>query len=263
MEINIGNILVVGGDSQFKLSPPVQGLESPAIRVGDGLYAGRDGGFVSGHFYGHRTIVVNGFYIGTDCENASELRESLLGLLRIRYFMPITITTATHKWHTDGIVSSVKSDFDNLVAGKYQITLLCPDPILYKIEDGYGDPSRIYTSEVASITSGTGEITLDNAGSVEVPMVITWNGQIKGFTIENTTTGKIFSIDDDVPSGNTIISFKNRTIAVDDVNYNSHRSVDSEWFTLIPGENVLELSNSTGGDNQLTISWAIEARAGI
>ena len=133
MQIKIGNILYIGGDSAYHLSSPVQGLESPDIRVGDGLYAGRDGGFVSGHFYGHRTIVLSGFYVGADCEEASELRETLFGLLRIRYVHPIVITTASNVWYCEGVVSNVKADIESLVAGKYQVTLLCPDPMLYRL----------------------------------------------------------------------------------------------------------------------------------
>lgn len=263
MQIKIGSILYVGGDSQFHLAPPVQGLESPAIRVGSGLYAGRDGGFVSGHFYGHRTIVINGFYIGADCEEASELRETLFGLLRIRYLHPIIITTARHNWYTEGVVSAVKADIENEVSGKYQITLLCPDPILYRLNDGSTDPATIRTSASMTITSGTGTRTIDSGSSVETYPIITWNGAITGFSTTNTTTGKTFALDNNLPSGNTIIDFGKRTVIVNDVCYNSHRLVTSEWWSLIPGENVITFANTSGNNNSGSIRWVKEARAGI
>ena len=72
MQIKIGSTLFLGGNSKYQIQPSISGLDSPAIRVGDGLYAGRDGGFVSVHFYGHRTIVIKGFYIGDDCEEADK-----------------------------------------------------------------------------------------------------------------------------------------------------------------------------------------------
>ena len=236
MQIKIGSILYVGGDSPFRLAPPVQGLESPAIRVGDGLYAGRDGGFVSGHFYGHRTIVINGFYIGADCEEAADLRETLFGLLRIRYLHPIIITTELNNWYCEGVVSNVKADIENIVSGKFQITLLCPDPLLSTINSG---------------------------SAVDTYPIITWSGKIQGFSITNTTTGKTFAFDDSVPSGQTVIDFKKRTIMVGDVCYNSHRLINSQWWTLIPGENELEFSNTSGNNNSGTIRWVREARAGI
>lgn len=263
MQIKIGSILYVGGDSAFHLAPPVQGLESPAIRVGDGLYAGRDGGFVSGHFYGHRTIVINGFYIGLDCEEASELRETLFGLLRIRYLHPIVITTATHNWYTEGVVTAVKSDIENEVSGKYQITLLCPDPILYRLNAGSTDPTTIRTSKTMSIQSGTGTLTIDSASSVDTYPIITWNGRITGFSATNETTGKVFALDDSVPSGQTVIDFGKRTVIVNDVCYNSHRLVNSEWWTLIPGENIITFANTNGNNNSGSFRYVKEARGGI
>lgn len=256
MQIKIGNILYIGGDSPFNLAPPVQGLESPAIRIGDGLYAGRDGGFVSGHFYGHRTIVLNGFYIGGDCDEASELRETLFGLLRIRYRHPISITTARGIFYTEGFVSDVKAEIENLVSGKFQISLVCPDPILYRI---------LSTTEIESMyvtqnfTAGS-PLTINNAGVVNVPPIIKWNGKIDDFSITNTETGEVFALDNNLPSGNTTVDFKKRLVLVDGECYNSHRTVDSVWWSLIPGENVLELTG-TGVSGE--ISWAREARAGI
>ena len=262
MQIKIGSILYVGGDSPFRLAPPVQGLESPAIRVGDGLYAGRDGGFVSGHFYGHRTIVINGFYIGADCEEAADLRETLFGLLRIRYLHPIIITTELNNWYCEGVVSNVKADIENIVSGKFQITLLCPDPLLYAIPTP-SNPNTMYMSKTMTITSGSGSTTINSGSAVDTYPIITWSGRIQGFSITNTTTGKTFAFDNNVPSGQTVIDFKKRTIMVGDVCYNSHRLINSQWWTLIPGENELEFSNTSGNSNSGTIRWVREARAGI
>lgn len=262
MQIKIGSILYIGGDSPFRLAPPVQGLESPAIRVGDGLYAGRDGGFVSGHFYGHRTIVINGFYIGADCEEAADLRETLFGLLRIRYLHPIIITTELGNWYCEGVISSVKADIDNIVSGKFQVTLLCPDPLLYKITSS-SDISSMYNSQSISIQSGSASYTVNSGSSVDTYPIITWNGGVTGFSVTNTSTGKVFALDNTVPSGQTVIDFKKRTVMVGDVCYNSHRLATSQWWTLIPGENELDFANTSGNNNSLTIKWIKEARAGI
>ena len=136
MEFKIGDNLFIGKDS-YQLSPPVQGLESPAIRTGDGLYAGRDGGYFVGHFYGYRTIVLNGFYIGSDCEDAAELGMNLTYYLQIRKNLPILITLNDGtQYYTEGRITDIKSDVENLKASKFQITLLCQDPIFYKAEEG-------------------------------------------------------------------------------------------------------------------------------
>lgn len=261
MQIKIGSILYIGGDSPFRLAPPVQGLESPAIRIGDGLYAGRDGGFVSGHFYGHRTITINGFYIGADCEEASELRETLFGLLRIRYRHPIIITTKLDNFLAEGFVSNVKADIESLVSGKFQITLLCPDPLLYQIPTP-GNVESIYNSRRVDVVSSA-TTTINSASSVDTYPIITWTGTFPGFTITNTTTGKTFSIATNLPNGNTVIDFKRRTIMVGNTCYNANRAMNSEWWPLIPGENVITISNSSGGTNWCNVKWIKEARAGI
>ena len=174
---------------------------------------------------------------------------------------PILITTKTNVWYTEGVVTDVKSDIENLVSGKYQITLLCPDPLLYKPVSSSN--TNIYNSKSFSIQDGAGTTTIDSVSAVDTYPVIAWNGQIQGFSITNTTTGKVFAVDDNVPSGNTVIDFKKRTIMVGDICYNSHRLVDSEWWPLVPGENVLEFSNTSGNNNSGSIRWIREARAGI
>ena len=132
MEIKIGQSLFLGGDSVYKIEPPVSGLRSPAIRTLENERFSRDGGYVSGHFHGNRTIVIKGFYIGEDCEDAIDLRKTLLSYLRIRYRLPIRVTTAHGQYNTEGYVVDVKADIENLVAGEFQITLQCPDPVFYE-----------------------------------------------------------------------------------------------------------------------------------
>ena len=132
MEIKIGESLFLGGNSVYKIAPPVSGLRSPAIRTLDGLRFTRDGGYVSGHYYGHRTITIRGFYNGENCDDAIELRKTLLSYLRIRYKLPIRVTTRAGQFNTEGYVVDVKADIENLVSGEFQITLQCPDPYFYE-----------------------------------------------------------------------------------------------------------------------------------
>lgn len=263
MQFKIGTTLFIGGNSQYHLKSGIQGLDSPAIRTGDGVYAGRDGGFLSGHFYGQRTIVIPGFYIGSDCEEAAQLRTDLMSFMRIRYAMPMVITDfGGNSYYTEGFVKDVKCNVTGPVAGDYQLTFLCPDPFLYKMTDP-ADVSSIWLDTSCSITSGSGSVTINNAGSVDIHPRITWSGQIKGFSITNTTTGETFAIDDTVPSGQTVIDFNKRTIMVGSTCYNSHRLSTSSWFSLVPGENALTFSNSTSGNNSFHIQTPKMAKAGI
>ena len=46
MRFKIGNDIILGGDSAYKLVSTISGLSAPAIRTADGVYAGVDGGYV-------------------------------------------------------------------------------------------------------------------------------------------------------------------------------------------------------------------------
>lgn len=258
MEIKIGESIYLGGDSVYKLSPPVQGLESAAIRVGDGIYAGRDGGYVSGHFYGHRTLVLKGFYIGKDCEEASELRRILFGLLRIRYKLPIIITTAEAEFYTEGFVTDIKSDIENLKAGEFQITILCPDPILYESKN----EEEVWYEETLSLTEPT---PIANYGDVEAYPVITVNGAVDGIEIINNTTQLVMQIDIETDDNDEmIINMKKRTITLNGLGINEYRSLGSSWWTLLQeGNDIIVQGGSAGSSIVPEATVTIKYRKGF
>ena len=105
------NGLEFGGDSKYKVLAPVMGLDSASIRTAAGDFSGRDGGYVSAQYYGSRTIVINGFYRGTSCEDADNLREELAKALKIRVLTPVYITTFSnkHKWYACIIIYQGKN----------------------------------------------------------------------------------------------------------------------------------------------------------
>ena len=258
MRIKIGTTLYLGGDSRYQLSPPIQGLASPAIRVGDGLYAGRDGGFVSGHYYGHRTLVFQGFYIGADCEEASELRETLFSLLRIRYLQPIVISTEMGDYYTEGVISDVKADLESLVAGKYQITLLCPDPILYQLEGGTSSANTWFTEQLTPSSSTTNQI--GNSGSVDDYPIITCTGVFDSLAITNETTQKTMELDiaTTQSTDTLIINMPKRIITLNGDLVNSARTLESNWWALIPGLNEI-LFNP---ENPISVTATLQHRRG-
>jgi len=238
MQIKIGNSLFLGGASKYKIEAPVSGLESPAIRTGSGLYAGRDGGFVSGHFYGHRTIVIKGFYIGEDCADADELRQDLFGLLRIRYKLPIFIQTFSGDiYFTEGFVTDIKADIESPVAGEYQVTLLCPDPILYEAENMTSSASTWKTKSISANTP----TDVNNTGNVDILPYFTFSGATTNPTMTNNTTGETFSLNASIPAG-LVVDMKKRLTLADNTSYNEKRTTDSTWWALTPGINSITLS---------------------
>lgn len=237
MQIKIGSTLFIGGDSKYQIAPPLEGLETPAIRIGEGVYAGRDGGFVSGHFYGNRTIVINGFYIGSDCAEATQLRQDLFRLLRIRYRLPIIITDFNDsRFFTEGYLDDVKSNITSPVAGEFQITLLCPDPFLYEAQ---GELPKWYEYDLSPNNS----TQIPNEGTVQAYPIITLVGGMTNPTITNETTTQAISLDIQTEANDVLtINMEKRLILLNDETVNSSRTLDSSWFELIQGANDIRLT---------------------
>ena len=155
MIIKIGDTITFGGNSKFQITPPLSGLTSPDIRTGDGLYAGVDGGYVSSQLYGFRNIVISGFYIGKTCQEADELRQQLMSELHIRYLYPIFITSFSGKhYFVEGYITDRRSDITNPTSGEFQITIHCPDPIIYDGGDGVASDSAWFEQTFYKEQSG-------------------------------------------------------------------------------------------------------------
>ena len=255
--IKIGE-LILGGNSQFQLSPAIEGLDSASFRTGDGLYAGRDGGYVAGHFYGHRTITLKGFYIGDDCENAAQLRKILFSYLRVRYSLPIIINTAFGLYRTDGFVTDIKSDIENLRAGEFQITLLCPDPAIY-LADDFGKVKWQETElTVGDVT------TIGNDGDLESYPIITLVGNINNAQIINETTQQTLELDltTNEPDDEIIINMESRFITLNGTGINAYRTTNSTWWPLVREDNNIRVTLGENSSATATIKFK-EGIAGI
>lgn len=273
MKIKIGNDIFLGGDNGYYLESPITGLTSPAIRTADGVYAGVDGGYVSAQLYGHRTIVLSGFYIGKTCEEADKLRLELMTKLHIRYLYPVLITTFSGRhYYTEGYITDVKSDITGPYAGQFQITLLCPDPIIYDGGDGLTADSAImeqmfykekdggfkieYPVEV-QWTAGQMSTEVLNSGTVDSLPIITLRGKYTNPKIVNLTTGRFIKLEmtttnDDV----IIIDMKKRIITKNGVSVAYAKTEDSIWWHLQPGSNLVLLETDSKQDMSYgTITW--------
>ena len=248
--IKIGE-LILGGNSQFQLSPAIEGLDSASFRTGDGLYAGRDGGYVAGHFYGHRTITLKGFYIGDDCEDAAQLRKILFSYLRIRYSLPIVINTPYGLYRTDGFVTDIKSDIENLRAGEFQITLLCPDPAIY-IADGFGKARW----QEYDLTIGDTNV-LGNDGDLEAYPIITIIGTVNGVQIVNETTQSTLELNltTSEPDDEIIVDMNKRFVTLNGTGINAYRTTNSTWWPLVREENDIKIILGEGSSATATIKF--------
>lgn len=273
MRFKIGNDIILGGDSAYKLVSPISGLSAPAIRTADGVYAGVDGGYVSSQLYGFRTITLSGFYKGESCQEADDLRLGLMNKLHIRQNYPIMISTFSGRnYYTEGFIADVKSDITMPTAGEFQITLICPDPIIYDGGDGTSPQSSLlqqvfYKEKPGGFTipsdmpvqwvAGQVATSIMNTGSVEVYPLIILKGTYTNPKITNIVTNQHIKMDLIISGDSELrIDMKKRIITLNGVSVASSRALDSTWWSLKRGENriVLETNKQTDTDFG-TIIW--------
>lgn len=277
MIIKISN-LQFGGNSKYQIEPGISGLGSAGIRTGDGLYAGVDGGYVSSQLYGFRTITFTGFYIGETCEENDALRMNLMTGLKIRYLHPIFITTFSGRhYFTEGYVTDIKADIEGKRAGEFQITLICPDPIIY--DGGDGSSSDVAWIEQAFFKDTAGGFVIEyptpvpwkagqqntiieNTGTVYTYPIINLTGNFTApITVRNLTTGDFITLTGrNITNGTLLINMKERTITLDGTSIASTRTVDSTWWGLTPGINQIVLETGSSDDTDFGM---IRYKAGV
>lgn len=244
LRIRFGNGLILGGDD-FHLKSPITGLDTPAIRNGNGLYAGADGGYMISQYYGHRTIVLKGFFIGNCPETTDSLRKELISKCYMRYYMPVVIEDLSNDyWFTKGYIVDLKCDITSPKAGEYQLTLLCPDPLLY--------PCDSFTSDAPTVIEHNltvnGDTTILRQGDCDNFPVITLTGEFTDpiITIGNYAFGLGITTDS---SSKITIDMKNRTVrALDGTSLAEYRLIDSRWLYLGQGANTITLETENPSD---------------
>lgn len=268
------NGLAIGQDTPYHLEAPISGLEQSPVRLGYGDWSGRDGGYVSSQYYTARTIVLSGFYIGSTCEEADTLRYNLAQTLDIRQSLPLFITSFSgNHYFTQTYLKDFKMDIINPKHGKYQITLIAPDPYLYDAGDGvdpnsgwnnlpiyklvgggyvteYDMPVTWTPGTTPAIATNTGDVTIypqfKITGVVQNPRITNYNAN-KFVQINVTTTS---------PTDEIIIDMKQRTVTLNGGNILAYRTSDSVWWGLGQGNNTIEFTSSGPSDvNFGTLRW--------
>jgi tail protein len=268
------NGIALGGDSQYKIQAPVVGLEKPPIRMGAGEWSGRDGGYVSNQYYGTRVIVLNGFYIGTTCEEADALRAGLTDSMPIRQSLPLFITTFGGKLlFTQTYLRDFKMEMTNPLAGIFQITLVAPDPFLYDAGDGINPDSGWIELPVYKLigggyiteynmpvqwTPGTTPAVAVNSGDVTIFPQFKITGVVTNPTITNFTANKFVKVmvTTSQPTDVVIIDMGQRTVTLNGSSILSLRTLDSQWWGLTPGNNTIQFESDGVSDvNFGTLRW--------
>lgn len=261
------NGLKFGGDSQYQIVAPITGLDTASIRTAGGNFSGRDGGYISSQLYSTRTIVLSGFYVGKGCLDAEKLRSDLSEKLRIRHKLPMYIETfARTHYLAEGFVTDLKCDVTHPTSGQFQITFTCPDPFLYDAGD-LSDPFTGYLQALfykpipggyeipyelmVEWKKGNTATPIDNKGNIPVLPEIVLENQYTNPIIHNITTGKFIKINRTTTDGDRIfIDLKNREITLNGISIAADRTIDSNWWALETGINLIALETDDSDDKE-------------
>ena len=102
---------------------------------------------------------------------------------------------------------------------------------------------------------GVPNLNVNNSGNENASPIFTLTGAGTSFTVQNITTGEMFKITFNLPSGQTIVIDTNsKTVLLG--NQNAYSTFTGTFFELTPGSNIIHFT-ATGSDANtlLTISY--------
>lgn len=268
------NGLELGQGTDYHIEAPVSGFDKPSIRMGDGNWSGRDGGYVSSQFFAKRVIVLNGFYKADTCEEADALRATLIDSTPIRQSLPLFVTTFSGlNYFTQTYLQDFKMDIVHDKFGKYQITLVAPDPLLYDAGDGLDPDSGYQNLNVYKLigggyiteygmpvtwTPGTTPTVATNDGDIIIYPQFKITGAVQNPRITNHTNNKFVQVNITTtnPTDELIIDMNQRTITLNGGSVLSYRTSDSIWWGLEIGNNIIEFTSDGPSDvDHGTLRW--------
>lgn len=226
----------------------------------------QDGETLIDTYYGKRDFGISFTIVGNSRQQIFDRRLTVSkhfnAKLGIGYF-EWTQSNGSTIYRIDCIPSKVTFADGNGQGASWQdviIEFMAPNPFWYNptvinsILVGFSGGLSFPFSFPISFGTVTSQITVNNSGDVDTPVVLSFVGEIEDPVLENVTTGESMTISKNIPSGSTLIittQFGNKTVQIfDGVSYtNAFEYVDpsSVFWQLIPGNNIIKYSVSYEG----------------
>jgi len=271
-----GNSITFDGKSYILVN--VDGLASPLVRLPRYNLPGSSGAYISNALYGERAIKIKGVVNAPDGSRLTYLANRLTLINALAYqtnnagqILPQTITISLE----NGTVLTTSGYMDTPLAmgfsedqmdyEEFQLTLACPDPLLYSqntisgvvslpIGGGAAIPTAIPISLGAS--SG-GQLVLVNTGAATVFPTITLTGPLTNPYITNLRTGQFLKFNYTLNTGDlpVVINCATQTITQGANVKNGIQSQDSTFWGMLSGSNTIGFSAS-GGSGTASISFS-------
>lgn len=258
-----GDLVIDDGIRGLMLESPLEGFGMPPIRTSNGNLSGVDGGYVSGQFFSQREMVINGNAGEFDYTDYVNIRNGLINKLSIRENLNVTVTIDNgDEYSTEAYLADFKMDITPRNSGRFQITLVAPDPYFFmtneynqdgwvieqinkSVSGGYETP---YILPVTWSTGTTPAIISNPTKNLILP-VLEFNDSWTNPKVTNIATGSFVKVNASMTTGdNLIIDIQRRTVVLNGGSILASLDAGSNWWGLISGNNTITLESDSGGD---------------
>lgn len=250
------------------VSPRIQGLEIPEVRLSTYSRPNADGGVVANQLYGGRLITLQGKVLADDIDTYRATRRNLESAVRIMRddngnTTPIILKFTTMddlELQIEVYTRSFVMPDTNVLASDFKVDFYSPDFYIQGQELHsqnlfvfQGGGMAIPMAIPLNMSVGASAVNvLQNNGNVEAFPIITFYGPLQDPTLTNETTGESLSIIHALSSGQLIVvDTKNHTVSYYATEGGSATNIRSElsgdFLTFAPGENSIKLTDA-GGD---------------
>lgn len=262
MNILVDNTFNMGRGTSYHLKKGLSGLELAPIRTSGSEYAGKDGGFISGQFFGRRTIPLQGRILSDTVADHQTERKALASAFPIRRFVELLITMPDNaQYYIKAKVIKFDMDITHSAASDFKVELMTEDHLIYGggAAPDYGlktvvvdklDTSGFILPVILPIVSTAEGFTVaTNDGDEDASPIIVCNGRYTNPRIYNVTTGAVLGVNVATEAGDEmIIDMRARSITLNGVSILFYKSPTGDFWNLIPGNNNLYLETSSGSD---------------
>lgn len=246
----------------------IEGLELPSVVTSKGKNTGQHGGYIGAQSFGPRALTIPGSIFASDVSEAlSKRRELQSRLLLHPQLNKVRIEDDDGRRYTfDAALIDFKMPISrSRKKAIFKIELEAPNPVIYDDEAGaalegvinQAVPGGFQFSATSPqfgstfyFSAGSPSSTITNTAEVASPPTIIIRGKTTNPTFVNRATGETFRLENYAvdASAVTIINMAKRTVTLNGGNVFAYVPLDSDWISLIPGDNPFEFTSGSGGD---------------
>lgn len=258
----------------YLLATPIEGLDTPPIRMSSYNRVGENGLVIPSAFYDGRVITIPGTIYANNPTDYLQRRKDLSYVCRIlkdANGYPVSqkfrfTTCDDEEYFFYGRPKVTFAITANKMV-RFLLTITCPDPFIYQAEAQSSGSISVpipggalypatYPLTYAPSSGGSGSLTID--GNEATYPILTLTGIVTDPYIVNQATGEFMQLDvTTAEAGDVIvINMAEKTITLNGTSILSAKIGDSTWWSLVPGLNNIQFSTSSTSDTgSLSIAW--------